>query len=1638
MSSLTAKTALLRAHFRESRGGDAIAPSSYTAQHGRGGAPISCVREEYAIALIRGETLQEHADRFSQIKTTQIAKDTMYCFWYMLATAGDPTMGARTMEQSKEENPPLYTRVIAALARTIIGTASAADYKLCDRHTKYTHSFDVDEQREIKEAIEREEKRESDRRKEKNASADADGAGDDDADADFVAPDAPDAPAAIAFDEGIPQLSFHAVRCTLNAESPAFLPQHEDPDNQGMLYPYRATCIINALRMNGPRWAAAIRAGAAAAAAADATGDVVHASWITSNDVFDAADLNIARSGGGNIMPKMRMTMTAIRDSGDVHLGYLVRFLKLDPTLNPGKALANFQREAAARRKMQGARGYQDKYACHMEHAGTHYPVFNCSRPAYIGVAQRLDPDISTKDPDKIGELMTKGSVGSYDSPLHMRNMLTLEKALERFRAAGADPNIIGVCDDYYNRDTQTATFPEALADHTYSYLPHATFWVHPTFCGLSEKYFPDMTVQLHADTNDMDENMRRAHALYTKEIHDLELYCTDRALVDRTEIIRRMPRSSSYLSDDITINMQPKARQMAKHIASLRPTNAAETYASVQALIARHGALGWKRHAPRALARSIDAYDKYAATTLMVRDRAMSAFTSVFHSDGDLSQLPVSEPVRVIISYMRDLAARAKNITCETVLEDPHLSFLNNALIRDMAMLEKFAGIAQPAVSMHAIGLSSVYMERNNNLLFSIIIHGEAGGGKSYALVRAIELIMYMPGTWVNEDSTSGQADQTGQDITDLIRTYDDVESWMCNPAEEKGHAVQAGMKKTATTTGWTSVKCFVWEQGLDGKKIRSSEYTLTRQNYVEAGCTNHPVKVGAVADRYANITMKSSAISVAEYNHAVDAADTDAMRTRFYITQSIACYAQKAQAMGAMARFNTSTSSMWDYFSTAVTRSLGSWGVREKGKTVRGLTKMKRMLEQMMIRRAKILTWDVAGAPHYKKEFHPRQFREFERVLYATTDMCVFVLTQLSAEETGEDKYNVIRAAGALAGIKPEHRDHSNYQLYCDDTHGRLPWLRVLNTTATSGRHAVGGRGGGVTLVGRPRAHISNGGQPEPVERTDEEIREAKTRVQGSEYAVLIDPNYMQFEGNLQSLAVKLQAHTKPRMSTLDIEAVLNRLTDTMYTPHDGDRNGYGKCGEEWMQLHRTSTQKKVVLTSASFHHEGELHQKTVLFAKRFTRKLVARLVDLDPMRIDTRTKCEDVLLELFPRHHLREIDWEMVFLLSQHMDQMPANTTSAQVVDMARDLRARSDDMYKGISTDDIARIVRSCVKKDLSGYTDATFRDEFYRIQGNSYTRALCVLYGFDTQEFQEHGTGPRYATKTDHPNLARCVCTERPGRESDLPMLGNVDAPADGTGGTDTAAYQAIPAVLKYIGNQAGKKRMCAVAIQAMRMFDRNAIVLVIAEVLISAQTRPGKRLLGWVHDDDATKFQTLAWSKDFIKYISHMIDDNAPPGATSRVREGIGMINRGHIDTTDAALLYGADIAPTTAGPPDAPLGGRINTSIDRSSPLTVVKDLDQKSAEDQHFHCGGSLEEPVHTVAYLRKRYQDAGGKIGSLNYPEQQLDHRRKVDSQVYKAHTSTPKMRTMLADAYMRHPVLNKSINSNDGITYTSDSA
>lgn len=407
------------------------------------------------------------------------------------------------------------------------------------------------------------------------------------------------------------------------------------------------------------------------------------------------------------------------------------------------------------------------------------------------------------------------------------------------------------------------------------------------------------------------------------------------------------------------------------------------------------------------------------------------------------------------------------------------------------------------------------------------------------------------------------------------------------------------------------------------------------------------------------------------------------------------------------------------------------------------------------------------------------------------------------------------------------------------------------------------------------------------------------------------IIDLNYLELNGKLPEIARAVADRTNPHLKANDVEAILNAMSGKTFRPRVGEnnRNGY----------------KRELLSDDLAVHKGIWVQKKILNIAGFKNIIKGYVSEVYLV----------YLKDLFPEEdcyaNIKHLLGDPMEMFGRYISKDKEKVTFEEMVMIVKS--------FAGINYDEVV--------------------DPFNTIPDLTDIDALIILHGIKHGKIRKHGDMVNHYLKvgirTD-PNLVefpRYYC------ESDITMVNDVNV-------SEMESIHYHHQILNLVEIIPTQKKV-TFSPMAIELFDKDIILDAFIDATLCKSTKPGKRLLGWVDDNDSSKFKTIKLSKELIEQKVKEFDDNSSNNAVMRAN-GIPFIRRGFIEESAKAFLYGVE---------------RERQQVQKS--IETVEDLDRWAATKQHLICGRPFTEPVRDPEWIKENYKKAGGLVGKIDYPDQ-----------------------------------------------------
>lgn len=1152
-------------------------PAPFVQKHGMISDTIENVHQTYNLPIIvNGDGAHyKNCPSWSQYRMSTEADPYVYMLQLLSLGVEDTTQGGMTINVDRNATPKLYYSVAFAAARTVLHLGKPSDKNLIEKYLRPSFNVDLEFRHTVEQCVMKLEATKGSKKKNADGGVDLEGgdAADEEEDRNADA-----AAAAAAADNVVVNYTEHTLQLEererqrvlrerrtqpwgrlLEELSNGDEGEHtfyatlnpEDPDG-----PMVCALGVPGVRefLDGP--ASQFDTSAEAMAAEGARIAAVDVGAIIAQGVMplepdpeedddddgglmdmdvDVENGFLPFDGDEPRVPKVTFTVTPIPKEGGNHnvhndiVGYMVRFVVRDPNWNPGEVFDNILKAIAVRKKGAPTRG-PGKSSHTTDLLNNYFRFFQSNHPAgnyttlegYVRMAASIDP--SLKD-GGVPKMMRDANPALMDNATHMSNILTTKNALQVLRDAGGDSRYLQHF-QWHSARSRAALFPAEL--DTYRYMPQQVVWYHPENCGLSEQYFPDVSVddnyrRVLMNGGDVSPFLRAQGQDYAEmERDDADM---DRVLspvqrmIQNNFIIRRKLVTEgrlSYKTNNEFMHKQAEAKAIAKAVKKHHPAHYMDTMARVQELVAEWGTEEWRVMMDEGLEIRVKECERYNSIVVKAHEASMKIFEGLWQLEGDTTQLPVPESIKCMLDWYKERKENGKlpNLTREFVNYDPEMDTFGNSMIRQLLYYGRLAKIIQPLICVLNEGLFSVYDGITKTLAFHMTLHGRYDVGKTFTAITTLCDYSTIPGTVSEQSSSSAQADTTQKHAYDEIRARDEVEPWEVSALEAAKCPDRVNKEKIKMTRGQIGRAVFVSHQLPCGTNVRWQENIITDQMYTSVSTTNHTVEEkGALASRTATMTVKQTDIPSNELSNKIAAILKGDSRLSMQINQFLSACGKKATMVGAIPQPEMT---LFDNLSNRVLAYLRKCGAITAEDGQRSLEIMRPLMRQFIYKRAIHEAFDKPCSPHYQKEFHTSMIDALSPYLYATTSMTWFVWTALASQWVNGDLSNVLRAATEVAlkpaGVKWTEVDtpYSLYERDIKNVTGRIPWRETKNTAYVDG-DKVGDK-------------------------------------------TCVNLQYLQLKGEKRQIASLIASCTRPVMSVNDVMGVLDQLAQKNFPLPNG----------------------------------------------------------------------------------------------------------------------------------------------------------------------------------------------------------------------------------------------------------------------------------------------------------------------------------------------------------------------------------------------------------------------------------------------------------------------------------------------------
>jgi hypothetical protein len=932
-------------------------PPSYTAIHGKvedTETEFQSVSYELAFPLVLGDDLQPTAQGFVHHTSALRSYDNIYGLQIAIMCLEDTSQGAIFIRPNKAHQRQLYEVTVTAIAHLKMHLATAAEKELIKKNTVSCAYFSAEHQQDIKDAIERERAKIAEAEEEKKNRKKKQKTG-------------------------------------------------EEEQQQQQQQPQRPTVDI----LNDARFDVQMFVNLDIASGTCQSGVMPHIGQPQQEEEEEEEeDEQALFNAFQQTTPKALFTLTPMysnRADPKSKVGYLVRVLVFDPTLNVGDFVWSMIKARDSRAAKKFAPG-QDPFLGYADYfsSGLH-PVNTITRERYIQVRNSVcneRPDFKSSS-----TLSSEPLFGVYSHPLHPCNIWTLDRALAKLANNRAD--ITGIHGGQnVARWSAECTF--------YRYHPAQVFWSDPELIGLSEQSFPDMPLG--------NEVLRMLDGDDAPEYTELQDLSAMSVVMSRTHISSFMPFVLPYRTRNPILITSCDAEYSFGRLDS---------------------------H-PNATPRIRDA----------LKDHYMKQFCSLFDLESDQSYTDMPSTIKAISKWFRKSYGKTP-IDFKLAQYDTSMSLAANLNIKLLLHLERTFKRAQPVLTFMIQFLWSVYTgySSQSQTPWYYILHGKHGGGKTNATIDMVKLL-FIVGTYDVVVARSAKSDTSDDHVDGLISLWDEIPKAFTDPkaADSKENSDLIARFKQVWGTGIMRYNVLELRRNqFTGASERINRIVEKPLKEVILAATNNDITPGdhASIDRFHVEMMKACETPVSELAaYRVSDAEKQAGINLFRVLQSLVAITHQAMSMGAIVREISMDAYNW--VKPGIDAYLREVGIKTDS---RRFSKVAEVIKTEIIKRAVATVYLFPGGPWFGKAWHPESIRAVEPHLYCTEQDIIFGVTNQYSEFINEDWRNVMIAFLGLLNLHPAADDDSfdMYQLYQDDHPCMSNVHLVYNVNYDKGNTAV-----------------------------------------------------------------------------------------------------------------------------------------------------------------------------------------------------------------------------------------------------------------------------------------------------------------------------------------------------------------------------------------------------------------------------------------------------------------------------------------------------------------------------------------------------------------------------------------------------
>lgn len=965
----------------------------------------------------------------------------------------------------------------------------------------------------------------------------------------------------------------------------------------------------------------------------------------------------VASNTGPNTQTKASFTVMPCTSVEGKVVGLLIRVFSFDPAWNVGELIHNLVDQSVLREKNRNNPHFKDPWPQYKFMQGSLFPTAHFTWERWMSIVNKVYGTIPTFE--RFSQQMgMEERANNYNSALHPKNVCKLQYALDRLRRAGARycENVASFFSKENNLNTARWPVP------AYRYHSCQVKWDHETLSAFNTQNLPGI------NKTQMNEELE---ALLRRSIS-----------VSRAEVINNMPKFTEYNTNNLLVLLPTEADEAEATCARLYPANYFELF--------KQG---------RETAEAI----RYQQEVKRQTDIWTQKFAGVFPLEGSTDYLNIPPEVKAILKWLQKYMKKHDGKVTRTIeLVDKDMSFLGNAIVKQITQTEKITRIVQPHMCLKLKGLISVYQRRVGQILYNLLAVGDANAGKSFQTVGYMDRFC-IPDTFKPIDRVSTAGDQTDQGVHDQMRGSHEMEEAYVNSEVEKRNKEKVNIKKTALTSGKLTIKTLEFVSIPGFMRLRASKETVQAQNYTEVSCSNTAPDETAMATRYDIEWVNSQSIPTEEMKYSVDTEDKVAAVDDFRMNQALSCICYKAMAFFVFGCREPFKQLFLDIAAGMIQR-LRLWQVLDAFQGARALEIAEPLAIQLAIENAFHCCYNTEGGPQYGKPFTIEGMRDLGPYLYINTEITLLTFTLTRNKWVRADCGTLLKAAFEAITGKKYDKNISMYQYYANDLDGRIRYKTSRNPNYNRKEH-------------------------------------------GTQNQDVVDLNYLQFDGSLTDFAMFIQQYTQPHLGVTVIKALCKYLSERVYTP----RRSYLEtipCDD--LRKHKLVMADKIIITSYN-----DIQSKVTSFSQEYAcvyrREILKRCKDIDEFAYRSKPQV-DALMSVFS-------DVEVMFMWLMRetwKETLNLETLRHQLVQL------RQTNIRDVFSLDQMQRL-HQCVTTAKLAELNA---DNMYSSFPVGFLEAVIMMHGLEMGYFAERRNseklflkrsilgGDHFACEADIPKMVR--------------------------------------------------------------------------------------------------------------------------------------------------------------------------------------------------------------------------------------------------------------------------------------------